>query len=278
MKKKIVILIFSLPLFWGVERFAHAKTDGFALVNITSPLRSNSKWEVENPAGWEEILKQEFSYLSCGAQCYVFASADGKYVLKFFKHQHMRIPPLLEKIPLPSQLDAYRSKKIEKKRALQEATFSSMKIAYDNLKEETALIALHLNKTDDLLSPITLKDKIGILHRIDPNQFEFVLQKRGKLAYEEIEKFMAQDEKYKAEKLLRDALLLTQKRIAKGIFDKDPDFKTNFGIVEGKLVQIDIGRFSKNRVDDPEELYRITRPLAAQFPQLFPPIYEEIFP
>ena len=32
-------------------------------------------------------------------------------------------------------------------------------------------------------------------------------------------------------------------RCKKGIFDKDPDFSTNFGICDGKVMQIDVGRF-----------------------------------
>ncbi len=259
MKRKIILLTLSIPLFFGLERFAHAKTDGFAIVNIASPLLPNSKWDVDNPPGWEKILQQEYSYLACGAQNYVFASADGKYVIKFFKHQHMRIPPLLKK------LGAYSQAKKEKKRTVQEETFASMKIAFDFLRDETALVALHLNKSKNLPKPLCLIDKIGIKHHINPNDFEFVVQKRGELAFEKMEKWRLAGKKEKVEGALAEMIAYSKKRIACGIFDKDPDFATNFGIIDGKIVQIDIGRFSMQKEEDLNELYRITRPLEKKY-------------
>ncbi len=261
MMKRCLLLLFSIPLVCALERFCHSQTDGFAIVNISSPTRSSPRWEVKNPSNWDLALEQKYTYLSCGAQVYVFESADGKYVLKFFKQQHMRIPPLFQKIPLPKKWDSYRKKKIAKKRAVLDSTFESMRIAFAKLREETALIALHLNKSRELPSQLTIVDKIGIAHTIDPNQYEFVLQKKAKLAYEEIERWVAEGREEKAQALLTQALALSKKRIDLHVFDKDPDFSTNFGVVEGKLVQIDIGRFSEKLESDPEELYRITRAL-----------------
>lgn len=261
MMKRCLLILFSIPLVCAIERFCHAQTDGFAIVNIASSSRPNLRWEVENPCKWDNILQQKFTYLSCGAQAYVFESADGRYVLKFFKQQHMRIPPIFQKIPLPKKWNSYRKKKIIKKRALLDSTFESMRIAFTKLREETALVALHLNKTTTLTPKLTIVDKIGVAHTIDPNQYEFVLQKKAKLAYEEIERWMATGREEKAQALITQAVMLSKKRIDLHVFDKDPDFSTNFGVVEGKLVQIDIGRFSEKIEKDPEELYRITRAL-----------------
>lgn len=259
MRKKFLIILLSLPLILGIERFCHAKTDGFAIVNIASPLPPNPKWNVENLAGWETVLEQEYSYLACGAQNYVFASTDGRYVIKFFKHQHMRVPPLLQKLGL------YTEAKQVKKRAVQEETFASMKIAFDFLREETALVALHLNKSSHLPNRLTITDKIGVKHEINPNDFEFVVQRKGVLAFEKIEKWQLAGKKEKVEEALNEMITYSKKRIARGIFDKDPDFATNFGIIDGKIVQIDIGRFSMQKEEDLNELYRITRPLEEKY-------------
>lgn len=66
-----------------------------------------------------------------------------------------------------------------------------------------------------------------------------------------------------------DAILnLSIKRCQQGVGDLDPDFKTNFGLIEDCIVQLDVGRFYPEEEEKkPEiyqkELYRITRSLHA---------------
>ena len=246
---------------WGIERYAHKATDGFAVVNIVSPDYEKGV-AASLPDGVSKILDQPFRYLNCGAQSYVFASQDGKYVLKFFKFQHMRILPWLEKFPL--------SKRLQEKRARKEAIYSqameSCKIAYEELKEETGLLYAHIAPSDFLKQKIVIFDKIGVKQTIDLDKVEFVLQHRAKLAYDQIDEWMAKGDIGKARKGIADLIDLAKRRCLKGLFDKDPDFSTNFGFIGSKAVEIDIGRFSydETRYDKAvmeDELFRITREL-----------------
>jgi len=75
---------------------------------------------------------------------------------------------------------------------------------------------------------------------------------------------MANGERERARQGIHDLLELTISRCKKGIFDKDPDFSTNFGFVEGRPVQIDVGRLrldaqEKNPAIYRGEMVRITR-------------------
>lgn len=240
-----------LLLFWGVERLCHQATDGFALVNVYAPPGDNSQWKrTDSPD--PNLLNQTYHYLDCGSQSYVFVSEDGKTILKLFKFQHMRTPPWLNFLPSVGKLGEKRAKK----REILEKTFTSYSIAYDYLREETGLLYLHLAKTDHLKQKLTITDKIGRHHTLNLDTVEFILQKRGILAYEAITSWMNQGEREKAEEGIRNLLKLATHRCHVGIFDKDPDFSTNFGFIGETPFQIDFGRLSLSEEEKNPEVYR----------------------
>ena len=63
---------------------------------------------------------------------------------------------------------------------------------------------------------------------------------------------------------IRNLLQLAVHRCHLGIFDKDPDFSTNFGFIEETPFQIDFGRLTPSEVEKnpttyAPEMIRITR-------------------
>lgn len=231
-------------LFYCVERFCHKQTDGFSIANIRSDLSYNRQWEViQHPKNLEQLLEKKFYYLTKGAQCYVFVSADQTTILKFFKQEHFRLPFPLSYIPLPKPL---LEKKLTKKKAL-DADFKSYKLAFDELKEETGLLFLHLNKSHELKTVLTIVDKLGIEHRLDPNDYEFLLQQKAVLVKDKINQWMQEDQIEEAKNALHSLLSLIFHRVEKGIVDLDPNLSKNFGFVGEHAIEIDIGRFSKNQ-------------------------------
>ena len=80
-----------------------------------------------------------------------------------------------------------------------------------------------------------------------------------------------------------DALIdLLVVRCKKGIFDKDPDFSTNFGLCEGRAIQIDVGRFHKDpsRADPSiykDDLIRATDPFYHWLRQHYPSLGEYLY-
>lgn len=252
-------LFLIVALFFGVERLCHRATDGFAMVNVYAPPGNNDRWKTDEPLP-EGLCDQPFHYLNSGSQSYVFVSEDGKTVLKLFKFQHMRTPPILDFLPSKGKLGEKRTKK----RKVLERTLDSLTLAYTEMKEETGLLYLHLAKTDHLNKQLTFTDKIGRTHTVDLDSVEFLLQKRGTLAYHAIDQWMADGDQKKAEEAIHHLLTLAKGRCLKGIFDKDPDFSTNFGFIEAEPFQMDFGRLSHSEQEkNPQvygpELIRITR-------------------
>lgn len=241
--KKCLYFILFVAVFCQAARFSKAKTDGFAMTKIGSDLVYDPKWDVScnNLKEVKKILNQPFTYLSKGVQTYVFASEDGKYVLKLLRHDHMRPAPWVRLLP-----DRSAKPRIEKKQSKLNKDFTSYKIAYEELKDETGLVFLHLNKTDHLKQSLILIDKIGISHTLDLDQFEFLVQKRASLIYPTLSDLIEKGKIEEGKKALSTLVHLLEVRFEKQIFDKDSDLNTNFGFIENTAVQIDIGRFKKN--------------------------------
>ena len=245
---KIFFIIFAII---GVERLCHRATDGFAMVNIYPPPGDHTLWQCSETLD-PNLISQTYRYYSCGSQSYIFLSDDGKTVLKFFKFQHIRIPPWLEYFPSNPYLDTKRAKK---RRAL-ETTFNSITLAYDIFRKETGLLFIHLTKTHHLNTRIKLIDKIGKTHQLDLDLIPFLIQKKGTLAYQAIEHWIEQGEVEKAKSGIKNLLSLALCRCKKGIFDKDPNFRTNFGFINDTPFQIDFGRFALDPLEKKPHVYR----------------------
>jgi hypothetical protein len=216
------------------------KTPGFHLGKISSPLKFSSEWEVGSGELPEEAI-QDYFYIKGGTQCYAFVSADGKYVLKFFKMQHLRPKSrLLYAIPY---LSNYAYEKIEKRELRQKAIFTSYKMAFEELREETGLLYLHLNKTRHLQKGVTLTDKEGKRHPVNLDDVEFVLQEKAEL----LSSRFRTNRSYEEKKKLCDAILgLVERRCEKGFSDRDESISNNYGFIDGRAVQIDVGRIQRD--------------------------------
>ena len=266
------------------QRFCHRQTDGFALSKIRSQLKYHAEWEVAPLSSSEskkvhDIFGQKFTYLAKGAQCHVFESADGKWVLKFFRHHHMR-PPLWLTI-LPSFLDPWRSNKMEKKWNKLHKDFASYRIAYTRLKEKTGILFLHLNKSDNLRQSVTIVDRLKIEHSLDMDEMEFLLQKKATLVYPTIDTWMEKGNVVAAKEALSDLVAVLKMRFENGLFDKDPDLNTNFGFIDRQAVQIDVGRFKwerkkKSPSECQDDIYRITDNLKQFLDQRYPVLSEHL--
>lgn len=258
MFRKLVKLALFTVVFLLIARFCHRQTDGFQIYKIRSALTPRAEWNVPRPAGDEKvaieaILQQPFYYLAKGAQSYVFESEDGKYVLKFFRIYHLT--PSLWVTALPSFLK-YKQNKIASKQRELVKDFNSYKIAYDELKEETGIVYLHLNKSRDWQMNMSIYDKLGIAHQLNVDDMEFVLQKKVSLLYPAIDQLMREQKREKAKQAISQLVGLLVKRCEKGIFDKDPDLNTNFGLIDGTPIQLDIGRYRRDPSRKQYEIYR----------------------
>ena len=285
-KSGIIFLI--LASLVGVERLSHYLTDDFSYSNITSNLSYHPEWNIpitkDDLIEAKEALNQSYTYLESGSQSYVFISEDQRYVLKFFKHKRWQLNPILEIFPLPKKLDTKRKRWKQKKKETVYSTFGSCITSYKEFKEETGVLFVHLNKSpfDQI---ITLKDRMGFKHEIELTDVEFVLQRKAIPTDQYLLSLKKNGKINEAKKALFSLLAFTVKRAEKGYSDKDPHLIRNFGFIDGKAVEIDIGGFHHDPKKDlvyfhTHEMRRIERKLLPwieeNYPELAPYTKEEL--
>ncbi|MGE5196233.1 MAG: hypothetical protein ACM3JI_02760 [Anaerolineae bacterium] len=234
-----------------VKEFCDKQTDGFSIAKISADLPFNPDWDVaplslEENSRVEKILQQPFHYLASGGQCYAFESEDGRYVLKFFKLHRRLVPRFLSSLPLPKNLKKRLSKTISERRAKLCRDFNSHKLVYEELKEESGLLFVHLNTTQSLKKKLLIIDKLNIAHPLNADEHFFVLQKKAELVFPYFQELMEQNDIEQAKKAIHLMLKVLVARCQKGIYDEDPRLHRNFGFASGKAIFIDVGRFRKD--------------------------------
>lgn len=279
MKYYTLRVILFLLLFFSVERFCHRKTHGFRITKIQSDLPYLSQFQSEmpqdlSPKKVEEIFSMPFRFLNSGGECYVFVSDDGQYVLKFFKHHHMRLTKI-EDYLLPKRFRRkVRRKRLEKLDTL----FTSCKLAYDRFRSGTGLVYVHLNQTRHLKQRVKIYDAIGCVHSINLDTHTFALQKRAQMAYPSLQSLIEMNEEEAAKQRIASYIDLIVNRCNAGLADHDARMR-NFGFIGGDAIELDLGSFTINEAlkkpanQDRILLYetlKLKRWLAKRYPELSP--------
>jgi len=263
MKKFIVRLLILSAIFlslYVLGRLYYKVTGGFMVSNIASDFAFQPQWEVRPLAGsevqeFERAIDQPYRYLGKGCQSYVFSSEDGQYVIKFFKYQRYRLQSWLVYFPPLPAVVKYRQEKIEKKWNKLDGFVRSWKIAFENLKDETGLVYVHLNKTDNLHRQMTIYDKIGKQHIISLDQMEFCIQRRANMLCETLLEYRNKEDLPAAEQLVHRLLNTILSEYSRGLADNDHALMQNTGVVQGKPVHIDVGQFVFNEAVKQPEIF-----------------------
>ena len=248
--KKTLNCILFLVAIVAVERFCHHKTKGFRDHKIYSSFPNEERFDRDTALELTEeanhILSQNFYFLGDGGQGYSFVSEDGSFVLKLFKVHHMRVPNILEKLPLFGILEEQKQKFILFRKQNKEKIFGSCKVAFDHFKEETGLIYLHLNPTNEKHPIVTIFDAIGAKHHIQLDKAPFALQYKAELAFTDLKANLIAQEDDKIEKSIDSFTKFISLRSQKGIEDLDLGLKRNYGFLNDQFIEIDIGSFRYN--------------------------------
>jgi len=245
---RLFVIIF-LPLsLYGVGRLYYRLTGGFTIANISSDFPFQPQWEVSplmatEESEWSHAFEQPYRYLAKGCQSYVFISDDGQYVIKFFKYQRYRLQPWLAYFPPLPALVRYREQKLRQKWMKLDRFVRSWKLAFEHLKEETALLFVHLNKTNHLQRQVTLYDKIGQRHLVELDQMEFCLQRRAEMLCDVLLEHRLKGDLSAAQQLVHQLLSLLLSEYSRGLADNDHALMQNTGVAQGKPLHIDVGQF-----------------------------------
>lgn len=251
--KAIINLMLLAIVLYGAGRLYFMATAGFTEGNIKTDLALEpdhglTLLQANELAEVEKILDQPFRYLGKGCQSYVFLSEDGQYVIKFLKLQRFRPQFYLEAFSFIPHVQERLIKKTAEKRAKLDALLESWKIAYNDLKNETGLVYLHLNHGDSFKKPITIQDKMGLSHIIDPDQVVFLVQKKANMLCPEI----AKRDMASSKVLIRNLISVLMDEYSRGLGDNDHALMQNTGVIGDSPVHIDVGQFSAEaRFKDP---------------------------
>lgn len=251
-----IILPLASIFLWGSYRAAcYVLADCFSPANIYSEHTLNPHLETslsqEEKSQIIKILGQPFQYLDKGSQCYAFESADGKYVLKFFRYERYRIPRWISYLSFPTFLEEIQQAKAHRKEVRRKTLLHSCLIAHQELKEESGLLYVHLNKDPLFHKRVCLIDKIGRHYYLNIDEYEFILQKKANLIYPTLNMWIDKGEIETAKEALSKLLVLLTKRYEKEIFDNDPVLRKNMGFIGKEPIYIDIGQFTySGRKDD----------------------------
>lgn len=254
----LVFLFILAALLYSSIRLYFYLTDGFSLSNIKSTSSYDPAWEVP-PLSDEEkelvfdALNQKYYYLGKGCQTYAFVSEDGNYVIKFFKHKHLRIDWWWKYIPLPQSYQEFRNQKIKLKKAKLQALFGSAKLGYEKLPEETGLIYIHLNKGKTPLAHLTIFDKLGFKHHLNLEKLEFLLQIRALPVYPTITHLVEKKDIRSIKRVFQHLIDVLISRSQKGVADLDPAMIQNLGLLDDRALIIDIGQLmADEKIKDPK--------------------------
>ena len=235
--KRLWLLLFFTSL-WGSYQLFQNKSLGFGAARITSDFSYHPEWAIEEPQDLmplKSILSQKFKFLAVGSQSYAFESEDGKSVVKFFIMKHQ----------IPRLSDLWHPEKVEYRRQNLFSIFRAHKLAYSELKADTGLIYIHLNKTDHLKTQLKVIDRLGRTHHIDLDKTEFVVQEKAELIFTHLKKLLVRGDKEKAQKCIQAVLDVVKRRMDKKISDHDKAVKHNYGFIGDRAIHLDIGRIEQ---------------------------------
>jgi hypothetical protein len=195
------------------------------------------------------VLSQSFHYLAKGRQAFVFESADGKYVLKFFNQKYLQMP----------WYSFFNYKKEKAKRAIRRSYYeNSYKIAQQEMGDE--ILYVHLGPA--LLPHISFTDKARHSFTLDLTHLPFVLQKKGVLFYSALDAIYEKEGLAGLNREIDSFVEAVSLRISKNIADGDHDVEHNWGYVDGHVFHLDPGRLYLADLSDlgrrNQEWYRAT--------------------
>ncbi len=186
-------------------------------------------------------LSEPYTYLSHGRQSFVFESADGQSVIKLFNQAYFQ-----KKWYHVFFLSSHLRQKLDKKLALRQTFYQeSYPLAAKEFPEDTGILYLHLDASTSLPS-IHLIDPSGRPLTLDLNQCAFVIQKKAVPYLPHLQKVATQEGLPGLIREIDQWLAFCSKRIEQNVIDYDHDIWNNVGVLDGKILFIDPGKFQRS--------------------------------
>ncbi|MBA3958104.1 MAG: hypothetical protein H0X51_06905 [Parachlamydiaceae bacterium] len=243
--------IFSIAALLGVLFLYVEITSDFRLENITYEDASRYHALATSepiPSQLTSILDQPFTYLGRGHQAFVFASADGRYVLKFFRFWRLKPWNIVSYVDFLPVVSSYEQKRLRRLTKL----FTGYEVAYQKDPENTGLVYLHLGVTQHLKKKISVSDRWGFHHQINLDTVCFAIQKRGEMTKDRLRRHLDAGDITEAKKDFQRLLAMYIAQYQNGVIDQDHNLIYNTGFVGDQAIRLDIGQLKYDEtVKDP---------------------------
>lgn len=249
LKKIAWILCIALALF-GAGRLYYYLTDDFHVGNIQHdfsnvptkkiPTLTQDEYEI-----LYKVLDGKFYYLGKGAQCYAFQSEDGKYVIKFFKFKHLRPRIFIKFLPNVFPFKTFKENHLARRKKRLINACDGYDLAFNESREETQLLYLHLAQTDFLKRHIKIIDKLGIMRSVNADDIIFLIQKKGITLEQRLRNLLDQDQIIETKQAIEMIIDMYVNKYKKGIIDHDHGVMLNTGFIETTPFYIDPCKFFK---------------------------------
>lgn len=224
----------------------------FSLNQIISKYPHNPEWEIQAPPEMIQFVnmltQQPFYWLGKGFQATAFVSEDGDYVLKFFHQGRLQQVPFTHN-PIGYLFSQDYKDKMDERQSHREEIFSSSKMAYEEFPEESGILYVHLNRTDNQIKGIKLHDFSGTSHRVRGDDTCFVLQRRAVYVLPTIKSLMEEGKVDEAKARIDQIFTLLLTMAQKGFLDGDLALmrNNNIGFVDDRAVYIDTGHITRRQ-------------------------------
>jgi hypothetical protein len=216
---------------------------------IESKIPHRNDWDVKLTADHDSffytVSQQPLYWLGRGMQVVVFQTQDEKYVVKFFQMSRLKEPSSnsFVKNLVSKETKEHKNDRISHR----EEIFKSSKICFEELQDETGIVYVHLNKTQNKLFGIKLVDKFGQSHRIRGDNTSFVVQRRGTYLIPTICQLMDTKQLEGAKRRIDQVFDLLLSVARKGFADGDDALirNNNLGFTEDRAIYIDTGHLAR---------------------------------
>jgi hypothetical protein len=226
------------------------------IISHSSPKK---EWDVKLSKSHDQLVsivcQQRLQWLGRGMQAVVFETQDQKYVVKFFQLGRLREdqPRGLVKTLLSGESKEKRQERLTHRQEI----FSSSKMCFEELQEETGIVYVHLNRTKNKVRWVKLVDKNGQSHRVRGDETSFVIQRKARLLVPTMMAHMEAGDVARAKARIDQVFDLLLSLAKKGFADCDDALirNNNIGLTEDRAIYIDTGHlFHAQNLDVSERM------------------------
>ena len=251
----------------------------FNLHLIESQLETRAEWDAKISPDHDKffyvVSQQALEWVGRGANSFIFSTGDDRYVVKFLP---AGAPPASEARGLFKKLFGKKTLSRKALAKLEDSCLSS-RLCFDELRDETGLVYVHLNRTRAQIHGLKLIDSYGQSQRACGDDTCFVVQQKAKPLIPTLTALMEAEDLQAAEQRIDQVFDLLIALARKGYVDGDEGLipNNNIGFVNGRAIYLDTFHFFRAKSLDVLERMRYEcqlrlRPLEAwllaSYPQL----------